>query len=922
MTKIKILLASFFMIAALSASADSDGIQTMLHYGHPIDDFVISYDERYILTRSEGEVCVWDLNSRMLVATLPIFTSEIFAHPTDSRLFYADTRQFKAKEIEDPTLATYDIIDWTTGKRIGKVSSNKMPKFFAGSDFTFVKKEDTLIMLATLDDDFTHAGTIGGLSQSAGSARSNSTDSLLLTTGKMPQLWDLRHACPAGAMPHHGRVRDAYFKPGTDNLIFIGKDTVAISGDNVIPVSGADLTGQLSLYGGKGIALSMEHLYKSNDGKSFEKMPAFRDAAKGRAFTTVSRAYGNGKFLVGSDNTLVDRIGDKGESLIEGSFDSDKPNRFARNKYNKIRDIKIAPHDDYAVITHASKGVSTLDLRSLQYISDLSADYKDLELVTCSEIMPDETIITGTSMGKLNFWKKGETKSSRQSSVHHARINSITLSADSSRMFTSDKAGQITVWDVKTQEPIVYIYQVADDSGTEYIFMTPDHYYKATPNMSRYINFVKDGQPYAFEQFDLRNNRPDIVLSRLGGDAGEIELLKKAWQKRLRRSGISEKSLSADFHVPTAAVNRKEIPFISTEGNISLDVVFADTKYDLKEITVTINGVPVLSPDKRRVSGRSYNLKENVSLATGNNEIAVWCTNTKGTSSLRETFYVTYTPTQQIKPDLYVVAAGVSGYADSRYNLGYAAKDAGDFVKTLEKRAADKFGHIKTLTLTDSQVTKESLNQIRSFLAGSRPDDVALVFFAGHGVLDKELDYYLAAYDMNFSDPTEGGIAYDDFMGVFEGVPALKRACFIDACHSGELDKEDYMAVNTVDMPAGEELMFRAAGQNVSAKEDVERVNTILSDMFRDTRWGVGATVLSSAGGGELAVESPEWNNGLFTYCLLKGIRDNAADTDRNGSISLREWIDFTRRNVADMSEGRQSPTLRSQNYHNDLEIK
>lgn len=71
MTKIKILISSIFMTAAIGASAVNDDIQTMVHQGHPIKDFVISYDERYILTRSEGEVCVWDLNNRMLVATLP-----------------------------------------------------------------------------------------------------------------------------------------------------------------------------------------------------------------------------------------------------------------------------------------------------------------------------------------------------------------------------------------------------------------------------------------------------------------------------------------------------------------------------------------------------------------------------------------------------------------------------------------------------------------------------------------------------------------------------------------------------------------------------------------------------------------------------------------------------------------------------------
>lgn len=62
-------------------------------------------------------------------------------------------------------------------------------------------------------------------------------------------------------------------------------------------------------------------------------------------------------------------------------------------------------------------------------------------------------------------------------------------------MFTADMNGQITVWDTKTQEPIVFVYQTTGDSGSEYIFLTPDHYYKATPGINRHINFVKDGSP-------------------------------------------------------------------------------------------------------------------------------------------------------------------------------------------------------------------------------------------------------------------------------------------------------------------------------------------------------------------------------------------------------------------------------------------
>ena len=731
----------------------------------------------------------------------------------------------------------------------------------------------------------------------------------------------MRHAHLLGAVEHKGKACEAYFRPGSDDVTVACRDTVDIGGGKTMPVHDAGNIHTLVFDGDRIMAVGIAEVYRYAPGKVFNKIQGYRDAACG-LFTAASRTYGKGKFLIGCDNTPVERVNVKGASLIEGTFDSNASVRLGPDKYKKIRDIKIAPLDDYAVVTSVPTDVALLDLKSMRYVAELSAEYDDLELVTCCEVLPDGTVIAGTTMGKLNFWKKGQQKSYRQSREHHAEINSITLSADSTRMFTSDRAGQITIWDVKTLEPIVFVYQMSDGTGTDYIFLTPDHYYKATPNISRYINFTKDGEPYAFEQFDLRNNRPDIVLSRLGGDPAEVELLKKAWEKRLRRAGIKAESLETGYHVPTASIDRKSIPLISTEGSITLKADFADDLYALSEVWVTNNGVPVLSPEKRRINGHSHSLSEPIALASGNNEISVWCANDKGAGSLRETFNVTYTPRTPVKSDLYIVAAGVSSYADSRYNLGYAAKDAGDFVEALKNRAGEHFGSVKALTLTDAQVTQASLKKIREFLAASRPDDVALVFFAGHGVLDSELDYYLGAHDMNFARPENGGIAYDDFMGVFDGIPSLNRACFIDACHSGELDKEDYLAVNTVAMPAGEELVFRAAGQNVTAKEDIERVNTILSDMFRDTRWGVGATVLSSAGGGELAVESPEWNNGLFTYCLLKGIRSDVADADHNGRTSLREWIDYTRRQVSDMSEGRQSPTLRSQNYHNELEIK
>lgn len=957
-------LKSIFLIIAVSLSfcltevhataPKDDGVKTMMHYRGVGQQFAVSYDTKYLYTMSDSEILVWDLNNRLLLKSIPFHGQSIYAHIADPRLIYVKLR--------DPDfggnkgIASFAILDWTKGKVIG-YRATWPATIKMSADFDIIPQDDMLV-LVTNSVPTKAIGYLGGIINDIGSARTNHNDSLLVTSGVYPQVWDLRHAEVLGNIPYYRYLNggkktkavdlyklktnsgkrpydmpfcNSYFLPGSNDVILGGaNDNVTIWTTNKsesykapqeISMSGGGPSPSLSILGETIVAATNNGVYRSVAGKPFTDLAAFREASGRKAFNVVSRPFGNRRFLAGSSN-------ENGKaSLMEGSFDSDKPLRFADKNYSWIQDIKISPREDYAAVTFGNTGLARVDLRgnSLMYGPNLTADYNKNEMVTSCEILPDETIVAGTSKGALNFWRKGETKSFKKSLEHHGYINTITLSSDSTRMFTTDRTGQITIWDTATLEPVVYIYQLLGLNEAGYIFLTPDNYYKATPNAREFVNFVKDGEAYAFEQFDLRNNRPDIILSRLGGDPKEIELLNKAWKKRLRRAGVSEESLSNDYHVPSAEIiNREFIPAVSKNGEISLELAFEDTRFNLSNIAITINGVPVLDPSRRSLGGKrnNYRLTEKLQLASGNNDIRVWCVNEKGTSSIHQILNVTYVTEIAAKPDLYIVTAGVSNYADTRYNLGYAAKDARNLADAIKAKTSNKFREVKTLILTDNEFSIKSLDRIKKFISGARRDDVVMMQFAGHGVLDSNLDYYLAAYNMDFNNPSNGGIPYDDFVGVLDGIASVNRVCFIDACHSGELDKEDFLAVNTVEMPAGEELVFRSAGNNVKTKEDVEQVNTILSDMFLDTRWGIGATVLSSAGGEELAVESPKWKNGLFTYCLIKGLEGDVADTDKDGKLTLKEWIDYTKSNVSRLSEGRQTPTLRSRNYQNILEIK
>ena len=66
----------------------------------------------------------------------------------------------------------------------------------------------------------------------------------------------------------------------------------------------------------------------------------------------------------------------------------------------------------------------------------------------------------------------------------------------------------------------------------DYVFITPDNYYKASKGAFDKIHFVKGMKVLSFEQFDLIYNRPDIVLERLGQSAEQTRPYYLAWKKR------------------------------------------------------------------------------------------------------------------------------------------------------------------------------------------------------------------------------------------------------------------------------------------------------------------------------------------------------------------------------------------------------
>lgn len=167
-------------------------------------------------------------------------------------------------------------------------------------------------------------------------------------------------------------------------------------------------------------------------------------------------------------------------------------------------------------------------------------------------------------------------------------------------------------------------------------------------------------------------------------------------------------------------------------------------------------------------------------------------------------------PTSLRKPSLHAVMIGVDDYKDDNLDLNYAAKDANDLHQALEQ-ASKKFFNVDdtnrvffyNLTINRDRKlgtdkikgkTPDKVNIIQTLEEiekKSKPEDILLVFFAGHGeIVDKD---QLLLLTTEATSTKFEGIRMRELLEQLNKIPAGKRVLILDACHSGA-------AINNMDL--------------------------------------------------------------------------------------------------------------------------
>jgi WD40 repeat protein len=534
---------------------------------------------------------------------------------------------------------------------------------------------------------------------------------------------------------------------------------------------------------------------------------------------------------------------------------------------------------------------------------------------------PDgKQVFTADRKKALQLWDAASGKEIASFEGHEAGIGAAAISPDGKHLLTGSFDGTARLWAVASGRELIRLISFLDGSG---VAMTPDFYYNATKGNLQGLAYRLGLRAFPFDQFDLKFNRPDKVVEAIGlGSPEMVSAYKHAWQKRIKRMGFTEDKFSNDFHLPEVAVG-SGAPAFAREKTLTLKVHASDSRYLLDRLHVDVNGVPLHGAGGiclRQQASKTWERDVEIELSAGANKIVVSVVNEQGTESLKETVSIHH-DTPPKKPNLYVVAVGVSDYHDVRFRLTYADKDARDLAELFESRR-DRFGEVKALRILNRDATRENIIKGKDFLKDSHVDDIVVLFFAGHGLLDNELDYYFATTDVDFKNPADRGLPYAAIEDLLEGSRARKKLLFMDTCHSGELDKKEVQVAKAAMKPADEIKVrtFRGLDLEISSKVGLGNSYQLLQEMFADLRRGTGAVVIASAGGAEFAMESVTWKNGVFTHALIRGLKGEA-NQKRGGRVRVSKLRDFMEQEVRRLTAGRQSPTARRDNFLFDFTL-
>jgi hypothetical protein len=478
---------------------------------------------------------------------------------------------------------------------------------------------------------------------------------------------------------------------------------------------------------------------------------------------------------------------------------------------------------------------------------------------------------------------------------------------------------RVYILDIQTGKIIFEVISTNDD---KILVLDEKGFYFNPQKITNTIAFNINNQAYPISELDHKYNRPDLILAQLQNvDSNLIKAYYTAYEKRLTKLQIKTDTNTLVY--PSLEVlNLDALSFESKSDFVTLNLRLNGKGSLMNSINAFVNGIPIFGQNGVVFKTNSINQVKDttiqIKLNKGENNIYVVGTNNYKNESRSSSISMNYTPNNTIRSKTFFIGIGINQFKESGHDLRYAVKDIRDLANKFKAIYGDSFYLIDTLF--NKQVSLNEIKKLKSKLLNTSVDDNVIVAYSGHGLLNQKLDYYLSTYEVNFNLPEINGVPYEMMEWLLDSIPARKRLFLIDACHSGELDKDELIGIKHLSEEVKSTSNSTKAMPNIVLNYQkpvlgMKNSFELMQELFLNTRVSSGAFIIAAAGGTEFAIENDSFKNGVFTFSLLNIL--NTQDT-----LKVSELNNKLYNMVFNLTNGLQKPLARSENYIFDWEIK
>jgi WD40 repeat protein len=420
--------------------------------------------------------------------------------------------------------------------------------------------------------------------------------------------------------------------------------------------------------------------------------------------------------------------------------------------------------------------------------------------------------------------------------------------------------------------------------GRRWITWTPQGYYDASAGADEligwHVNNGWDRAPdfYSVALFRERFYRPDVIARVLDTlDTNEALRLADIASGR----GPSPRAGVGSILPPAIRIVDKKEKYSTADENLTLTYAARARKNDpVTRVEVWVNGGRVNAEDQvlsTTDEGRVGIVS--VKLPPQHATVLLKAYNTNGASEPAQLEITWVGGGAVAKPNLYVLAIGVREYEKPRKNeLQFSDKDAEDFVKEAKAQEGGLYEHVVVQLLRNTEARREAildgLDWVRREMTSN---DVAMVFFAGHGVQGADKRYRFEPYDVD-PDRLERTSVSDhemlDFIEKFGG----KTVVFLDTCYSGGMGRR-------------------------GSPGDIDGFANDLKNA------GPGIVVFTGSTGDQFSLEDPKWGHGAFTLALLEAMQGQG-DLTKPGVVRVSDLQGYLSKRVKALTNGNQKPMV------------